>query len=170
MKNKFFFVMIITISTVLGLALLCNIGISGIELSSYALEDLKKQYPKHDIFVMCNAQTTGPSWQVVNYSENLPGELVVLDFPFDPWALKLNRETDLVGLQVYFVIVADKENKTVKYPGLDEEFMLIKASRVFIDTVSLKEDIGSLKLKDVSLFGIVKAFVGLFIPSVRYSY
>ena len=163
-------ILLIVCVAVIFLVSLSSIGISSVKLGEAVLEDLKKKYPDKDILVAHLVQSTGPSWEIVNYPENTYSELVILDFPFDPKNLKQNREWDFLGLDVKFIIVAQKESGIIKHPGVDEDFRLIRAEKIFIDEISYKEDVGDLKLKDLSAEGLFKAFVGFFSSSARYSY
>ena len=144
-----------------------NIGISGITLNEETLADLKNKYPNDDIMVVRMTQWP-PSWVRTSYPEGEMTEQVVLEFPFDPMFLKRNEEWDLFGLRVNFVVVAKKNDKTIEYRK--DFYKVIKAKRIFIDSVSYGEDVGNLKLRDLTAVGIVKAIIGLFVPAFRYSY
>jgi hypothetical protein len=148
-----------------------KIGISGIVLNEATLADLKKQYPNHDVLVLDVGQAGAPSWAIVNYprkygkKEHEVG--YSLDFPFDPTALTMNNEWDFTPVK--FIAIAEKgEYKVINTFG--DECRVIKVKRLFIDTVSWGEDIGELRIKDMRIIGIVKAFLGRFIPLFRYSY
>jgi hypothetical protein len=172
MKKRKLLIMLAMVCFAVVLYLFGGIGISVIVINDDTLADLKSQYPDHDILVAGLAQTTGSSWEIVYpETEQSTGD-VVLDFPFDPLALKMNRDWPLGSMHdKKFVIMATKSNKTIKpfFMG-GQEFKLIKAEKIFIDSVPYGEDVRDLKIKDMQATGIITALIGIFVPLMRYSY
>lgn len=134
------------------------------------INNIYNEYSKYNIYLLKYSSTTGPSWVVKNSNigEGI-GEYIILENKFDPRLLKVNKDFFLDS--ACSLVVVSNGTEKITYEGKDTE--VIKAKKVYIyidENISNGLFYKKIYIYHMSWYGIIKAFLGLFIFYFRWSF
>lgn len=114
----------------------------------------------------CVEQSTNPT--LIESSR----DIILYDW-INPSSLSLNNGFTM-SAQVEYVVILPKDNKFEKENKYNEEIARVKPQKIVMLTRSDKifndSSNGSFYLKDLSLAGHIRFYVGIFMPSLRESF
>ena len=133
------------------------------------IDNVYDRYSKYDVFTLNYTYTTGAGW-IVNEcnNPNYVGQYVILECPFDPRLLNINKD---YSMDIFSsIVVISSKCKKVIYDNKNTN--VIKAKKIYIYLTSESEYKHIAKkfyIYDLRPVGILKALIGVLFPYFRWS-